>query len=160
MSSLPTFHDKSFKWPNIDIFFLTQRDSYIYALTWGVKNTILMKQQELYPLRHVMWEGLKMPIPACTNRIISTNYGDGLMCTTPVYIHKTNAEYNYYLFETKTVPCSRLHKFYPFVFWQALKSRDQSFVSDGVGMGEMQILKIGDKVIHNITQPQMPKTCS
>ncbi|KAL8595723.1 hypothetical protein ACOMHN_012143 [Nucella lapillus] len=146
LSDLPPFHDKPFRWPNIDLFFFIERDSHVWALTWGIKNHLILRTQHLLPLTNVTWERWQLPAPACAHRLIASNY-DVERCVTPVYVHKTNEEH--FGFQTVAVDCSRLHKYYPFVFRHALP-----------GGGVVESRRVGGRTLQNITVPSPPPICS
>ncbi|XP_070208239.1 uncharacterized protein [Littorina saxatilis] len=150
LSHLPNFHDKPFKWPNLDLFFFTERDSYVWGLTWGVKNHLMLHVQHLLPLTTVLWERWRLPAPACVERMVLNNYGADT-CVTPMYVHKTNQER--FGFQTGAVECSRLHKFYPFVFRHVPTTQE----------GKRDVVeskKVGDRVLNNMTVSAPPDVCS
>lgn len=145
LSDLPAFHDKPFKWPNLDLFFFSEHDSYVWALTWGVKHHLILKRKHLLPFSTVKWERWLLPAPACYDRFVKSSY-DVNMCATPGYVHKTNEVY--YSFQTEAVDCSRLHKYYPFVF----RHKNSSGRT-------MENKKIGEHVLQNISVSPPPEVC-
>ena len=146
LSSLPDFHDKPFKWPNIDLFFFVQHESYIWALTWGMKHHLLLETKELLPLTSVRFEQFKLPAPACTERLLRSAYGTSETCVTPMYVHKTNKEQ--YSLQTRSVNCAVLHKYYPFVF--RLSKHDHLY----------EVLKVGKKILWNTMAPLTSDICN
>ncbi|PVD20197.1 hypothetical protein C0Q70_20693 [Pomacea canaliculata] len=113
LSDLPRFADKPFKWPNIDIFFVDNDDTHVWALTWGAKDLVLMELHKLLPLSTARWQHWDLPVPRCWRTLIQATY-DVNTCATPNYIHKTNEEM--FNFKTAKVPCSSLYHIFPFVF--------------------------------------------
>jgi hypothetical protein len=163
LSSLPPFHDKPFRWPNLDLFFFSQQGEYVWSLTWGTKNKLITHVQYVLPLSSMLWEGLMLPVPACTRRLLESSFGDiDNTCVTPVYVHKSNKER--FSFQTNALDCSRLHKYYPFVF-RTSKPDGKGIVSDGVvvsgsGGETVETLKVGSKVIRKLTVDSVPSICN
>ena len=151
LSALPAFHDKPFKWPNLDLFFFSEHDSYVWGLTWGVKNHLMLHVKHLLPLTTVRWERWQLPAPACSERMVLTNYGAST-CVTPTYVHKTNEER--FSFQTGAVDCSRLHKYYPFVF----RHRDRDDSGGGRGW-VVESRRVGGRVLQNVTVSPSPEVC-
>ncbi|KAL8595511.1 hypothetical protein ACOMHN_000720 [Nucella lapillus] len=144
LSDLPAFSDKPFKFPYLDLFFYRQHGPYVWGITWGMKNHLMLLTKHLLPLTTVQWETLQLPAPACVQRMVEDNYGQG--CVTPKYVHKTNRVR--YGFQTDKVDCERLHRYLPFVFRQV-----------GKGGGVVELRKVGDKVLHNVSLPRTPSVC-
>ena len=150
LSDLPAFHDKPFKWPNLDLFFFTQHDAYVWGLTWGVKNHLMLHVKHLLPLTTVRWERWQLPAPACAERMVLSNYGAADTCVTPTYVHKTNEER--FSFQTGAVDCARLHRYYPFVFRHRQVPAGRGLV--------VESKRVGGRVLHNITVAPPPDVCS
>ncbi|XP_076439214.1 uncharacterized protein LOC143278071 [Babylonia areolata] len=144
LSDLPAFSDKPFRFPYLDLFFFLERGSYVWGITWGMKNHLMVQTKHLFPLTTVHWEMLKLPAPVCVQRMVRENYGLG--CMTRKYNHKTNQVK--YGFQTDRTDCQRLHKYLPFVFREI-----------GKGGEVVEIRRVGNKVLQNVTLPATPQVC-
>ncbi|KAK7096398.1 uncharacterized protein [Littorina saxatilis] len=146
MSDLPAFQDKPFKFPYLDLFFFRQHGPYVWGLTWGMKNHLMLHTKHLFPLTTVPWEMFpRLPAPACVERMAEHNYGVA-MCMTPQYVHKTNERR--YGFQTGKVACSRLHNYLPFVFRHP-----------GPAGYVVESKTVGGRVLANVTVRATPSVC-
>ncbi|GFR64785.1 lipopolysaccharide cholinephosphotransferase licD [Elysia marginata] len=108
--------NRPFKWPNLDIFFFTEDDTYIWATTWGAKGSLANKKTDVFPLTTKQFEIFDVPVARYCKSLITAEYGDYHSgCKTAAYVHKTNEQFP----ESKlvSIDCKKLHKVFPFVFY-------------------------------------------
>lgn len=145
MKSASSFPDKPFKFPNIDIFFYTEDETHIWALTKGLKHDLVYRKSDIFPLAYRPFEEFQVPVPWNLDLVVHKAH-DQHTCITPEYIHKTN-EAHYYSGKT-AVHCQRLYDLYPFVFVDDSRSDDC----------RTEHLKIGTRVIR--TETIVSTSCS
>ncbi|CAG5118729.1 unnamed protein product [Candidula unifasciata] len=140
MKSLPA-GNKPFKWPNVDIFFFNEDDTHVWAQTMGAKASLCSKKSDVFPLVRRKFEMWNLPAPRRLHFLVSAEFGQyQSVCKTSYYDHKKNR------FSPKhtlaTVDCEKLHNVFPFVFRETHK---QGVI--------VEVCKIGEKVLRNITVP-------
>ncbi|KAL4228002.1 hypothetical protein ACF0H5_013440 [Mactra antiquata] len=105
--------DKSkVKWPYIDIFMFEENDTHVWDSTPMYHSTYIYQKQDVFPLTLSPFEESLLPIPRCPNKVLSKTYNIDL-CVTPTYSHIYE---NIPQGRQLSVPCKRLHKYFPFVF--------------------------------------------
>ncbi|KAK7481111.1 hypothetical protein BaRGS_00027651 [Batillaria attramentaria] len=134
----------SYKWPFVDLFFFNEDESHVWGLTGDIKY-ILLDRHHVLPLATARWERWRLPVPACAERLILTEF-DTSTCVTMSYVHKneTPAEMTY------VMPCSNLYFAVPFVFRH--KDPITGIVTES--------RRIGNRVIENFTVKPIKNDCN
>lgn len=57
------FHYSGSEYPFVDIFFFQKDDSYVWSLTYYIRNTFIYPAKYVFPLKTGIFEGLEVPIP-------------------------------------------------------------------------------------------------
>ncbi|CAG5128072.1 unnamed protein product [Candidula unifasciata] len=57
------FHYSGSDYPFVDIFFYQMDESYVWSLTYYIRNTFIYPRTDVFPLRTGIFEGLRVPIP-------------------------------------------------------------------------------------------------
>ncbi|GFO24737.1 lipopolysaccharide cholinephosphotransferase licd [Plakobranchus ocellatus] len=108
--------NRPFKWPNLDIFFFAEDDTYIWATTWGAKGSLANKKTDVFPLTTKKFEIFQLPVARYIKSLITAEYGDYHSgCKTAEYVHKTNEKHA--STSLVSIDCAKLHKVFPFVFY-------------------------------------------
>ncbi|RUS70458.1 hypothetical protein EGW08_021777 [Elysia chlorotica] len=122
--------NRPFKWPNLDIFFFAEDDTYIWATTWGAKGSLANKKADVFPLTTKKFEIFDLPVARFCKSVVTAEYGDYHSgCKTAEYVHKTNEKYG--VSSLVSIDCKKLHEVYPFVFYAT--------ASDGAIVEQLQI---------------------
>ncbi|KAK7481112.1 hypothetical protein BaRGS_00027652 [Batillaria attramentaria] len=136
--------DQPYKWPFIDLFFFNEDDTHVWGLTYNVKK-MLLDRQYLLPLSTARWERWQLPVPACTERWLLSDFDIGI-CATTSYLHSTESDAG----EVYLTPCSDLHEFFPFVFRR--RDRNTGSITES--------RKVGERVIEKVSVLPQPDRCA
>ena len=96
------------RYPFMDIFFMTQDDTY----TWGVTNYIYTTSayltEDIYPLTVAHFEGYLAPVPRHSRNVLHMTY-DTNVCLSPFHNHRIGQSID----DIHRVPCQDLAEMYP-----------------------------------------------
>ncbi|XP_070184079.1 uncharacterized protein [Littorina saxatilis] len=137
LSASHAFPDKPFKFPYLDIFFFSEDEEFLWAITHGLKHDLVNPKTDIFPLLRRPFEGRLVQVPNNLHLLVEESH-DVTECITGEYNHKTNERFKY--LGKVSVLCSVLYNVYPFVERQR------------IGQERVQeTLKIGEKVLHRMT---------
>ncbi len=108
-----TFIHRPFKWPYIDMFFFNENQTHIWDDMPGFSKEYNYPKVDIFPLTKRPFGDLKLPAPCDANAILKKNYQIEI-CRSRTFSHLM--EMPMFTFDTKDVPCSRLAKYFPFVY--------------------------------------------
>ncbi|CAL1528767.1 unnamed protein product [Lymnaea stagnalis] len=98
------------RFPFVDLFFFTEDDTHIWALTdYNIQN-LLNKKSDIFPLSESKLDGRSYPVPKNLESVVRTQFKGMGLCVSPSMFHK----YNYALPDKDIVkiPCSALKNMY------------------------------------------------
>ncbi|CAL1532762.1 unnamed protein product, partial [Lymnaea stagnalis] len=101
------FFESSNRYPFIDLFFYTENNQYIYAVTQYTRRTFVLIKSEVFPLTEGQFEGIPVPIPGHTGVILRKQY-DFDDCVSRSSDHRTGDSFD----DIISVPCSSLKYMY------------------------------------------------
>lgn len=144
MADGPHVPDQPWNWPYVDLFFFDEDERHIWGLPDSLRY-IMLDRDIVLPLRTARWERWDLPVPACAQRVIETDYDIG-MCSS----FYTNFADGFTFRDFKWVlPCSKLQKVFPFVF----RSTDPP-------TGKVkETRKVGDRVIEEVVVSPPSDVC-
>ncbi|XP_005101775.1 uncharacterized protein LOC101851052 [Aplysia californica] len=96
------FHPAGTAFPFIDLFFFAENQEFVWALTPYTRHTFLLRKADVFPLTTGRFEGLQVPVPRRTDKILKALYHFS-RCESRSSNHKTG--------ESSTVvavPCTDL----------------------------------------------------
>ncbi|CAL1533914.1 unnamed protein product [Lymnaea stagnalis] len=127
--------------PYLDIFFFTENDKYIWALSRIKKHRIVFRKEDIFPLTTRPFEDMTVPLPKKFEYLCNTMY-DPTMCVSRDYDHlKDRLLIPFY--DYQYIPCAVFKKIYPFV-------ERREIVVDG-RQATLEVKKIGRKLLGNFT---------
>ncbi|KAK7495998.1 hypothetical protein BaRGS_00012699 [Batillaria attramentaria] len=147
LCSLLNIKRRKVKWPTLDLFWFTEDDTHVWSFTKGFFELFLMEKSHFFPLTYVPWDKWLLPVPACWHRFMQTRFSLSL-CRSNSYSHKLGKTVPESM--RVTVPCSDLYPFFPFVFRR----------TDSASGEMLETLRVGERVVHNITVRSPPDKCS
>ena len=134
--------EKFYTYPNIDIFFYTENEQFMWSLSRIKKHRMLFKVSDIFPLIYRPFEGQMVPLPRDYVGLCLAMY-DPEQCVSRDFDHFRNrplvpfVEYEY-------VSCEFFRKMYPFV-------NRTSVTRPGGGNTVLELRQIGSKVIGNFS---------
>ncbi|KAK7492737.1 hypothetical protein BaRGS_00016042 [Batillaria attramentaria] len=144
LSDLPTVPGSVHKWPFLDIFFFDENSTHLWGLTDHV-HYMMFQRKYVLPLTKARWERWQLPVPACAERMLVHEYKNISTCISTLSVHEKG-----YVRETHSVPCSRLHSVFPFVFRCSEKATGRVVESS----------RVGDRIVEELTVLPEPSVCS
>nr|KAG5710870.1 hypothetical protein BaRGS_027021 [Batillaria attramentaria] len=145
LSDAPPVPNQDWNWPYMDLFFFDEDDRHI----WGIADSlryIMVDREIVLPFATARWELWDVPVPACTQRFLETEY-DVSMCSS-FYSSSTADGFTFRDFKW-VVPCDKLYHVFPFVFRRP----------DPKTGGVVESRRIGKRVIEDITVPPLSSAC-
>ncbi|KAH9507833.1 hypothetical protein Btru_053000 [Bulinus truncatus] len=94
--------------PFLDIFFYTENEDTMFAVTSYLKESVIFKKADVFPLATATFEGMVVPVPARMEPILRTLF-DYELCYTTNSNHRVA---NNGTRKSFTVPCSSLSYLY------------------------------------------------
>ncbi|XP_059153114.1 uncharacterized protein LOC131938906 [Physella acuta] len=92
-------------YPFIDIFFYTENDLYVWAVTHYLTATVIFAKEDVFPLTTAEFEGLTVPVPKnmakATKSVFNTDF-----CQSPSSNHKDAITYS--SSQMSTIRCTHL----------------------------------------------------
>lgn len=96
-------------YPFVDIFFFTENDRFIWAVSRSTSYFLVFPKTDTFPLTTGQFEGLTVPIPKSTDSLLKDRY-DYDICQSRGMDHKTHAVMSWS--EVSSIPCSSLTYLY------------------------------------------------
>lgn len=127
--------------PYIDIFFFTEDEEYLWALSRIKKHRIVFRKTDIFPLTHRPFEDQMVPLPRTFENLCNTMY-DSSVCVSRDFDHlRDRPLIPFYEYEYK--PCTFFKKFYPFI--------ERVNVSIQGKPATAEIKMLGKKLLSNFT---------
>ncbi|KAI8798875.1 hypothetical protein BgiMline_023098 [Biomphalaria glabrata] len=96
-------------YPFIDIFFFTENERFLWAVSSSTSLYLVFPKQDTYPLSTGQYEGIYVPVPKNIDQIVKNRY-DFDVCQSRGMDHKTSLVYPWS--SISKVPCSSLTYLY------------------------------------------------
>ena len=100
---------KDFKWPFVDIFFFAENATHVWGEMPAYRH-FLFPKTDVFPLGRRPFEGSMLAVPRRTGVVLQVNYQTSL-CSPLSLCHKQKQR----LPRSRSVACSQLHPYFPFV---------------------------------------------
>lgn len=136
---------QKWRFPYLDLFFFDEDAQHVWGMADSLRY-IMVDKQILLPLRTARWELWDLPVPACAQKFIETEYDVG-RCSS--FYSISSGGFAFRAFK-QVRPCTELHDVFPFVF----RRRDPA-------TGEVvESRRVGGRVVEEIRTPPPPAVCS
>ncbi|KAH9507904.1 hypothetical protein Btru_053168 [Bulinus truncatus] len=103
------FYPAQTGYPFVDIFFFTENDRFVWAVSSSTSHYLVFPKQDTYPLAFAQYEGLSVPVPKNADQILKVQY-DFDVCQSPGMDHKTSLVFPWS--SISKVPCASLTYLY------------------------------------------------
>ncbi|GFO16379.1 lipopolysaccharide cholinephosphotransferase licd [Plakobranchus ocellatus] len=100
-----------YRFPFVDLFFFTEDEEYLWALTSYNLQNLVIKKSDVFPLSRAMLDGQMYPVPWSANTLVRHQFGELDRCVSPSHMHKY--DHSIHGSGKITVPCSQLDHLYP-----------------------------------------------